>query len=146
MNMKRAVLALGLAVGISGTAWAGPPATGLGQAYPNAQDQSLSPNFHAFVFVIGGVQYIQLNDTNGNVLGAVGTASGQFIVLPVGKFAQQVSTPQQTTSTTATPTASPTTVYNDGTTTITATPLSDGTMSLNATAVCDPVECNNRGA
>ena len=146
MKMKYAVLTVGLAFGLSSTAWAGAPATGLGQAWPNATDQSLASGYHAYVFVIGGIQYIQINDQNGNVLGSVGTTGGQYIVLPVGKYAPQVSTPQQAATTTATPTAAPTQVYNDGTTSITSTPLSDGTMELNATAVCDPVECNNRGA
>jgi hypothetical protein len=141
---KRAVLAFGLAVGLSGAALAGPPATGLGQAWPNVADQSLATGFHAYVFVIGGIQYIQINDANGNVLGGVGNASGQYIVLPVGLYSQQVSTPQQTATTTATPTAAPTTVYNDGTTAITETPMSDGTTALVATAECDPVDCASR--
>lgn len=146
MKMSRAVLAICLAMGLSGAAWGSTPATGLGQAWPNASDTSLSPNFHAYVFQIGGIQYIQINDVNGNVLGAVGNAGGQYIVLPVGKFSQQVSTPQQTPATAATPAAAPTTVYNDGTTAVTATPMSDGTMTLSASAVCDPIECNNKGA
>jgi hypothetical protein len=148
MSIKRAVLAMGLAVGMSGAAWAGAPATtGLGQAWPNATDVSVNPNFHAYVFVIGGIQYIQINDAAGHVLGAVGNAAGQYIVLPVGKFAQQVSTPQQAApATSATPTAAPTAVYNDGTTAVTATPMSDGTMTLSTNVACDPIECNNKGA
>jgi hypothetical protein len=142
---KRAVLAFGLAVCLSGVASAGAPATGLGQAWPNAADQSLATGFHAYVFVIGGIQYIQINDGAGNVLGAVGNAGGQYIVLPVGRFAPQVSTPQQTATTTATPTAAATTVYNDSVTQVTATPMSDGTMALTATALCDPVDCASRG-
>lgn len=145
MSIKRAVLAMGLAVGMSGAAWAGTPATGLGQAWPNATDVSVSPNFHAYVFVIRGIQYIQINDAAGHVLGAVGNAGGQYIVLPVGKYAQQVSTPQQTATTAAQPVALPTTVYSDGTTQVTATPLSDGTTALSTAAACDPVDCASRG-
>ena len=141
---KRAVLAFGLTVGLSGIASAGAPATGLGQAWPNAVDQSLAAGFHAYVFVIGGVQYIQINDANGNVLGSVGNAGGQYFVLPVGKFAQLVSTPTQTATTAATPAASPTTVYNDGNTSITETPMSDGTMVLATSALCDPIDCASR--
>ncbi|MGC1551061.1 MAG: hypothetical protein WA777_21260, partial [Rhodanobacter sp.] len=63
---RRAVLAVVLATGLSGAAFAGdPPSTGLGQAWPNAADVSLSPNFHAYIFSIGGIRYIQINDTNG---------------------------------------------------------------------------------
>lgn len=145
MSIKRAVLAMGLAMSMSGAAWAGPPTTGLGQAWPNASDVSVNPNFHAYVFVMGGIQYIQINDAAGHVLGAVGQAGGQYIVLPVGRYARQVSTPQQTATTTATPTASSMTVYNDGTTQVTATPMSDGTTALTTSAACDPVDCNSRG-
>ncbi|MGC1550592.1 MAG: hypothetical protein WA777_18880, partial [Rhodanobacter sp.] len=85
------------------------------------------------------------------VLGSVGTVAGQFIVLPVGKFARHVSTPQQAPATTsnATATAAPTTVYNDGTTLMTATPMSDGTTHINALllqAACgDPASCGSKG-
>lgn len=147
---RRVLLASMLCLGVSATAFAGnPPATGLGQAWPNAADVSANPNFHVYVFVLGGVKYVQVNDMNGNVLGAVGTASGQFITLPVGRFAQLVTTPQDSAAvaTTATPSAAPAVVYQDGVTTVTATPLSDGTLQLNAAAAaigtCDPIECNN---
>lgn len=138
-------------MGLSGAAIAGAPSTGLGQAWPNTADVSASPNYHAYVFVLGGIQYIQINDLNGNVLGSVGTAGGQFITLPIGKFAQLVSTPQQPAATTsnATPTASPTTVYNDGTTTVAATPMSDGTTKFSAAAVAictDPAACGSHGS
>ena len=126
------------------------PATGLGQSWPNATDVSSSPRWHVYVFIKDGVRYIQVNDLNGNVLGSVGTAGGQFITLPIGRFAQQVVTPSQPASapSSATAVASPATVYNDGTTTVTATPLSDGTMSLSAAAVqpcTDPIDCNIKG-
>lgn len=124
------------------------PATGLGQAWPNASDVSTNPNFHVYVFVLGGIEYIQVNDMNGNVLGSVGTAGGQFITLPIGRFAQQVVTPSQpaSASITATPVAAAATVYNDGVTTMTATPLSDGTLQLDATTTCtDPIDCSIKG-
>jgi hypothetical protein len=144
---SRACLAGLLTLALSGAAFAAqPPASGLGQSWPNASDVSRSPNFHAYVFVLGGIQYVQVNDANGNVLGAVGTSNGQFITLPVGRFSQQVSTPQQAPAvSTAAPAAAPTTVYQDTATQITATPLSDGTLQLKATAAgCDPIECNTR--
>jgi hypothetical protein len=144
MKLKRAVLAMGLAVSFCGAAWAGTPATGLGQAWPNTADLSRSPHYHVYSFVQGGVRYIQVNAFNGTVLGAIGTAGGQYLVLPIGN-ALQVSTPQQSaTTSTAVPAAAPTTVYNDGTTTVVATPMSDGTVALTAAQadLCsDPAIC-----
>lgn len=129
-------------------AWAvDPPSVGLGQSWPNTADVSRSPSLHAYVFMLRGVKYVQVNDANGNVLGAVGTANGEFITLPIGRFSQLVSTPQDSAAdvTTAAPAAAPTTVYQDDTTQITATPLSDGTMQLNALGICeDPIECSSR--
>lgn len=148
--LTRAIFAASLAIA-TGAAFAATPATGLGQSWPNVRDVSTNPNFHVYVFALGGVNYIQVNDYNGNVLGSIGTAGGQFITLPIGRFAQQVATPDQPASapTTATPVASSTMVYNDGTTAVTATPLSDGTMRLNAAAssgICpDPVTCSMKG-
>lgn len=148
-SRRAAIFAALLTMGLAGVASAStPPATGLGQAWPNTPDVSVSPNYHAYVFMLGGIQYIQINDLGGNVLGSVGTAAGQFITLPIGKFAQLVSTPQQPAAltTSATPIAAPTTVYNDGTTTITATPMSDGTTQLNVAAICsDPASCGSKG-
>jgi len=138
-----------LTVCLSGTAFAQAPPNGLGQSWPNTTDVSVSPNYHVFVFVLGGVRYIQVNDFYGNILGSVGTANGQYITLPVGRFSQLVSTPQQTApASNATPAAAPAVVYNDGTTTITSTQMSDGTYRLNAAASqvpCDPIDCNIKG-
>lgn len=147
--LTRAVFAASIAVA-TGAALAATPATGLGQSQPNAADLSTNSNFHVYVFSLGGVEYIQVNDLNGNVLGSVGTAGGQFITLPIGQFAQQVATTSQpaTASLTAAPVASPATVYNDGTTVVTATPLNDGTVRLNAAASqvpCDPIDCSMKG-
>lgn len=146
MKMSRAVVTVGLVLGLSGaaSAWAGAPATGLGQPWPNATDLSRSPHYHVYTFVQNGVRFIQVNGSNGTVLGAIGTASGQYIVLPIGN-PSQVSTPQQSaTTTTALPAAGPTTVYNDGTNTVTATPMSDGTTTLVTSAICsDPAACGS---
>lgn len=141
---SRACLFGMLALAMSGAAFAAqPPASGLGQAWPNAADLSSNPNFHAYVFTLGGIQYVQINDANGNVLGAVGTSNGQFITLPVGRFSQLVTTPQQGPAVTpAAPAAAPTTVYQDTATTVTATPLSDGTMMLMAACSGDPAQCS----
>ncbi|WP_049623291.1 hypothetical protein [Frateuria defendens] len=146
---RRALVAL-LLTGFTGAALAAtPPATGLGQSWPNAADVSANPHWHAYVFVLNGIKYVQINDLNGNVLGAVGTANGQFITLPVGAYSQQVSTPQEpaTLSSTAVATASPTLVYQDDSMEITATPQSDGTLRLNALSIgeCNdnPTECTS---
>lgn len=144
----RAALAGFLVFGLSTSAFAvSPPSAGLGQAWPNTVDVSPSPNWHAYVFMLGGVKYVQVNDINGNVLGAVGTANGQFITLPIGRFSQLVATPQEPAATPATApaAATATTVYQDSATQITATPLSNGTVQLQALSTCtDPIECNNR--
>ena len=143
MKMSRAVLTVGLMLGLSGAAWAGAPATGLGQQWPNATDLSRSPHYHVYTFLQNGVRFIQINGSDGTVLGAVGTAGGQFIVLPIGN-ATQVSTPQQSATTSAAPAAAPTTVYNDGTTAVTATPMTDGTTALVTSAICsDPAACGS---
>jgi len=75
------------------------------------------------------------------VLGTIGTSNGQFIVLPIGRYAQLVKTPQQAAAvtTTATPSATPAIVYQDAETTVTAMPLSDGTVQIQGlmTAACD---------
>jgi hypothetical protein len=149
---QRVSLFAGLMVVLSGAAFAAqPPSSGLGQSWPNAPDVSRSPDFHAYVFTRDGIKYIQVNDANGNVLGAVGTANGQFITLPIGRFAPQVTTPQDpaSSSTTAAADGSTTPVYQDDTTTVTATPMSDGTVRLSAavaTGTCDPIECAGKNS
>ena len=144
-KMTRAALGMFLGLGLSGmVAAAQPPATGLGQAWPNATDVSASANWHVYVFVLNGIKYVQVNDLNGNVIGAVGTVGDQFITLPIGQ-SHNVSTPQQRAArTSAAQAAAPTTVYNDGSTVITATPQSNGVTMLNATrtSTCqDPASC-----
>lgn len=142
-------IALGMFFGLSFSGLsiaAEPPATGLGQAWPNAVDVSLSPHWHVYVFVLNGVKYIQVNDINGNVIGAVGTAGGQFITLPIGEDSQYVSTPQQQAAYTSTALAEApvTTVYRDSSTVVTVTQQYNGvtTMSASTTTICDdPTRC-----
>ena len=147
MNRTMLVRALTGLVGFSmmGSALAGnPPATGLGQAWPNAADASASPNFHVYVFMLGGVKYVQINDSNGNIIGAIGTANGQFLTLPIGRDSQYVVTPNQAPPATSAPAATPTTVYQDGTTAIRATPQLNGAISLQAVDCQDPAACAGR--
>ena len=146
-KLHACALAIGCVLAFGAQAQSIAPSTGLGTARPSAIDVSANPNYHVYMFTLGGVRYIQVNDANGTVMGAVGTASGQFITLPVGAFARQVATPQQAPAapSTALPAAAPTTVYNDGSVQVTATPLSDGTTALTATVsavACDPIDCN----
>lgn len=145
----RAAFAGILTMVVCSQAWAvEPPSAGLGQSWPNTVDVSRSPSLHAYVFMLRGIKYVQVNDINGNVLGAVGTANGDFITLPIGRFSNLVSTPQEPAAeaTSATPVAAATTVFQDDNTEITATPLSDGSMQLQATNKCDedPLECSTR--
>jgi hypothetical protein len=155
-NFPRRALCAGLVVmGLSTSAFAaGPSSTGLGQAWPNAQDVSTSANWHVYVFTVNGIQYVQVNDLNGNVRGAFAAANGQFLVLPMGRDAQRISTPQQplTLASSVVPlTSYAETVYRDGSVQVSATPLSNGATMFTATPMttaaavspCDnPVECS----
>ena len=121
------------------------PATGLGQAWPNATDVSANPNWHVYVFVLNGIKYIQVNDLNGNVHAAVGTANGTSIVLPVGVDSQNVATSSSTTTNSSSTTSSlstSTTVYSDSATTVTATPQSNGATRF---TVLDNASCPTAG-
>lgn len=95
---------------------------GLGQAWPNVADQSLNPNVHVFVFVRNGIKYVQVNDLNGNVLGAVGTVGGTRFALPMGASAQSVVANASTVP------ANATAVYQDADITMLAVPTSNGVM------------------
>ncbi|GGA47070.1 hypothetical protein [Dyella nitratireducens] len=147
-KVTRAALGMFLGLSLSGLAVAAEPAaTGLGQAWPNAVDVSLSPHWHVYVFVMNGVKYVQVNDIDGNVVGAVGTAGGQFITLPIGEDSQYVSTPQQrAANTSSTKAATPTTIYRDSSTVLTATQQGNGVTILNASTAdeCqDPSACGS---
>jgi hypothetical protein len=140
---KSALIGL-IALGASsvGFAQTATPATGLGQAWPNAADLSTSPNWHVYVFMLNGVEYIQVNDLNGTVHAAVGTANGSTVVLPVGVDSQNVTT----TPSTSTSSASTQTVYSDNATTVTATPQSNGTTAFSVvTNMCQGERCSGGG-
>lgn len=146
MNIsKRAVLAVAVAVGFSSAAWSATPATGLGQAWPNATDVSLSPHYHVYHFVRDGIQYIQVNDLGGTVHAAIAAANGTVLVLPIGVDAAQVKT--DTVGTTASSTAE--TVYQDANVSVSVVPQSNGSVQLltipkSAAQTCsNPGECSN---
>lgn len=118
-------------------------AAGLGQSWPNAPDVSANSNWHVYVFELNGIRFIQVNDVNGNVLGAVGTANGYFITIPMGVFARYVTTSQKSGTSTSNNSNSARVVYQDKSVLITASPMSNGATQLTATAVpCqDPEDC-----
>jgi hypothetical protein len=124
------------------------PSTGLGQAWPNATDVSANPNWHVYVFVLNGVKYIQVNDLNGTVHAAVGTANGAAIVLPIGVDSQNVTTtqaPASSSSSSSVLSPAAQTVYSDNTTTVTATPQSNGTTLFKAATDACPNGCSGGG-
>lgn len=153
LPLHRAFLASLFVVGLSAPVMAAPGAS-LGQAWPNAQDVSASPHWHVYVFTAGGVRYIQINDLGGNIRGAVATANGQFLVLPMGRDAAHIATPQHPLASdgTAVPLDSyAETVYRDDSVSLDVVPLSDGSLRFTAAPATtvttaaspcdDPVEC-----
>ena len=146
MNIsKRAVLAVAVAVSFSSAAWSATPTTGLGQAWPNATDVSLSPHYHVYRFVRDGIQYIQVNDLGGTVHAAIAAANGTVLVLPIGVDAAQVKSAAAGTTASSTSEI----VYQDASVSVSATPQSDGSVQLlaipkTAAQTCsDPGECSN---
>jgi hypothetical protein len=138
---RNAVASALLAMVLSASAFASqPPSTGLGQAWPNTTDVSISPHYHVYVFVRDGIRYIQVNDTNGTVRGAVAVADHVVLVLPVGVDASSVvATASRTTA--QAQSVSGETVYRDSSLQITATPESTGAVQLVATPLDDTGTC-----
>jgi len=137
-SLRKTALSGIVAFGLTSVSFAqtATPSTGLGQSWPNATDVSASPQWHVYVFVLNGIKYVQINDLNGNVHAAVGTANGAAVVLPVGVDAPNVSTSTSSTS------SNTQTVYSDSTTTVTATPQSNGTTKFYLQEMCgDPYNC-----
>ncbi|HEY9133124.1 MAG TPA: hypothetical protein VIM98_15330, partial [Dyella sp.] len=136
-----------LALALSTPALADDPQNGLGQSWPNSQDVSNNPNYHVYVFVRDGVRYLQVNDSAGKVRGAVATAGGQFLVLPLGSDSQRVSTPQTPAAQvpSGVTAGTPQTVYTDtdSQTQVTVTPLSNGAMLMTTSLCKDPEECGS---
>jgi hypothetical protein len=114
------------------------PATGLGQAWPNAVDQSHNPHWHVYVFERDGVRYIQINDNNGTVHAALGQTADAVFALPVGVDAGDVTVTSLATDNDAT-----SVVYQDEAISVTAVPQGDGTVQVTAMAGCsDPSNCS----
>lgn len=158
---RRAICAVLVVMSLSATAVTAQPVdSGLGQSWPNARDVSASSHWHVYAFNNNGIRYIQVNDLNGNVRVAFATANGQFLVLPMGRNANSISTPQQraVTSNTVVALSDYTeTVYRDGSIRLEAVPMSDGTTSFQivrstastqAVRSCDPdkEDCNTHAS
>ncbi|GGA26021.1 hypothetical protein [Dyella nitratireducens] len=117
------------------------PATGLGQAWPNASDVSTNPHYHVYRFERDGIVYIQINDLQGNVHAAIATTAGVTFALPIGADAQNVAV-----TTGISPTDLTQAVYRDDSLTVTAVPQSDGSVGIMAMALCgDPRHCSGGG-
>lgn len=143
LGSYRMALAGLLAMGLSVSAFAGQSsqANGLGQSWPNAPDVSASPNWHVYVFERDGVRFIQVNDLNGTVRGAIATANGEFIALPVGADAERIDTSQQPVA--SSQQAPGETVYRDNAVQLQLTPQSNGDVGMRAldTTCNDPFKC-----
>lgn len=153
---RRALCAGLVVMGLSASAMAATPlGTGLGQAWPNAQDVSASTHWHVYAFSNGGVKYVQVNDLSGNVRVAFANVGGQFLALPMGRDAKRLATPQQpmAIADSAVPLVSyEETIYRDGSTQLNAVPLSNGatmfvaepsTTTYSVATPCDdPEQCS----
>lgn len=133
---------------LSASVMAGVPSpTGLGQSWPNATDVSASPHYHVYVFVRDGIRYIQINDLNGIVHGAVAEADNAVLVLPLGVDASYVTTSHSNSAITAAPATNTTeTVYSDSATQVTATTENSGVVLLHIITpdICtNPEECDD---
>ncbi|WP_175927454.1 hypothetical protein [Burkholderia cepacia] len=93
--LKRASLTLMVLLSVGVANHVSATDDGLGSSWPNAPDVSANPNWHVYVFRRAGVKYIQVNDLSGTVREVVATSAGEFLVLPMGRDASRVSTPQE---------------------------------------------------
>lgn len=113
-------------------------ATGLGTSWPNTTDVSANPRYHVYRFERQGVRYIQVNDANGAVRGAIGYIANQVIELPVGIDASRWTVISNDSS--PPPGDS---VYRDDAVSVIVSPRPDGTARLMVMSECkDPIECN----
>lgn len=116
--------------------------TGLGASWPNAPDVSTSPHYHVYRFERAGIRYVQVNDGNGTVRGAVGYTGGQILDLPIGADASPWVLGTAPGATSGEP------VYRDEAVSISAALQSDGTEQLIVTpSTCekDPLACSGHG-
>jgi hypothetical protein len=140
---RRAVFSTLLAMVLSASAFASqPPSTGLGQSWPNAADVSVSPHYHVYIFVRDGIRYIQVNDLNGTVRGAVAVADHVVLVLPVGVDASSVTT-STLHDTNQVLNVSGETIYRDSSLQINAIPENTGAVQLVVTPMDTSDTCTS---
>jgi hypothetical protein len=139
---RRGVFTALFAALLSTSAFAQAPATDLGQAWPNATDVSLSPHYHAYVFLHDGIRYVQVNNLNGTVLGAVAVVDNVVLVLPMGLDAKYVTTQHEPAAGNA---GAAETVYSDGNTLITASTTSTGAVQINVATTPSPAPASAPG-
>ncbi|KLD78459.1 hypothetical protein FZ025_02150 [Xanthomonas hyacinthi] len=65
--------------------------SGLGESAPQAVDLSTNPAWRIYHFERNGVTYLQINDTTGQVRGAIGRIENTAWVTPIGKEVGAVS-------------------------------------------------------
>ncbi|QAU22950.1 hypothetical protein EO087_02205 [Dyella sp. M7H15-1] len=148
-GIHKAILSGFIILGLSSTAFAqtSTPATGLGQAWPNATDLSASPNWHVYVFWLHNIKYVQINDLNGNVHAAIAATNGTTIVLPMGIDSQNVATAEHALTSSATAASAVQVVYQDANVAMTATQNVNGTTTFAVTQAqpCPELACSGAG-
>lgn len=77
--------------------------------------------------MLNGIEYVQVNDANGNVQGAIGTVGGTRFVLPMGTNAKNIMA-----NAPAAGSSNATMIYQDANITLLAVPTADG-MRLEST-------------
>lgn len=122
------------------------PQTGLGQAWPDAPDVSTNPHWHAYVFMLHGIKYVQINDLNGTVHAAVAMVGNVAVALPIGIDSRRiVERTQSAAIAQSLPGAE--TVYSDGTMTLVAVPQNNGATRFYLENICtDPYTCSAGGS
>jgi len=158
-NMRLRHMLVGVVLASSTALWAAAPnlsAQGMGSTQPSVQNVSKSPSWRVYRFWRDGIEYLQVNDTAGQVHMGFGTANGLFIVLPMGSDAAQVSTPMAPLNV---PVTGGQVVYQDAQATVTVgvnntgqnmwtvatTPLAISPAATSQAAMangtCDPNDC-----
>ncbi len=101
------VLVAGILFSAAGSAFAGPPCclgephgtakavTGVGQTNQLSANVSQSAAWNAYELERDGIQYLQVNDRDGNVRVIIGNIGETFWSLPAGSAADVVSLPKQ---------------------------------------------------
>jgi len=104
------VLVAGMLFSAAGAAFAGPPCclsephgtaratTGIGQTAQLSANVSQSAAWSAYELERDGIQYLQVNDRDGNVRVIIGNIGETFWSLPAGSAADLVSLPKQLVS------------------------------------------------